>query len=210
MMALLIKLKQIQIKRKYVVYGFIHRMEKELEIPSGIIDLCIIFYGNGNDEWYPEWVNTDTITLDMSNHSITSLGKPGNAFMKRVIDCGYYEWRLKCEYPSARGNLMIGLWRVQKNKKPPLDTYYTNGEEQGYGFLCSSAMLIDTKVGYGSAKKYGKSVTDSIIDMIVDFDNLALSFKIDGEDFGKAFDITQDKYRAVVYLFGEGNYVKIL
>ena len=221
-MALLTKLKKIRMKTKYTVYGFIRRMEKELEIPSGIIDLFILFYGNGSDEWDPQLIPTENIELDKEKQIVTTLTAGSiNVYMKRIVEYGYHEWKMKVKYGrsdtnsgySVGGELMIGLWRVQKDKKPPQSTYYTDGKEQGYGFHVTSGQLIDHEYGYGTLKKYGEKVTDGIIDMILDFNRLSLSFKIDGKDYGKAFDITQDKYRAAIYFnnyHGAGDYVQIL
>ena len=215
-MALLLNLKKISIKRKYTVCGFIRRLEKEMDMmPKEIIDLFVLFYGNGSDEWDPELLSTDHVTLDEDNRMVSSLKNKcsdGNAYMKRIVEFGYHEWKLKVKYgTTTSGHLMIGLWRIQNKKTPPLRSYYTDGKEKGYGFACSQGKLVNPKHGYGFYNDYGVSVTDSIIDMIVDFDNLSLSFKIDGKDYGKAFDITQDKYRAAVYFYGNGtNSVQIL
>ena len=46
--------------------------------------------------------------------------------------------------------------------------------------------------------------------MILDFDDLSLSFAINGTDFGKAFDIKADKYRAASYLYYDGNSLQLL
>ena len=219
-MALIMKIKQIRMKRKITVYGFIRQMEKLLQIPTGIIDLCIIFYGNGGDQWDPTLISAKDVKLDQEKQIVTTLTNSStNVYMKRIIESGHHEWKLKVKFhDSVYSELMIGLWRIKKNKTPPVsDDYYTNGTQAGYGYHCSSKNLIDPELGCGIIKEYGIKVTDSIIDMIVDFDDLSLSFKIDGIDYGKAFDITQDKYRVAVYfnqsLFSDlkgGDYIQIL
>ena len=207
-MSLIVRLKKIRMKRKYTVYGFIREIEKDLEIPSGIIDLFIIFYGNGSDQWDSKLIPKNIVKLDKENQTVSQIsGASSNVYMKRIVESGHHEWKMRLKYnKNVGGSMMIGLWRIQKNKTPPIcDTYYTYGTEQGYGFHCSSGELINPQHGFGVTKEYGIKVTDSIIDMIVDFHDLSLSFKIDGIDYGKAFDITQDKYRVAVYLNLYGN-----
>ena len=46
--------------------------------------------------------------------------------------------------------------------------------------------------------------------MILDLDELTLSYNIDGKDYGKAFDVEKSKYRAAVYLYNKGATVTLL
>ena len=46
--------------------------------------------------------------------------------------------------------------------------------------------------------------------MILDLNQFALSFIIDGVDYGKAFDVEQCQYRAAFYLLLKGDSVTLL
>ena len=207
-------LQRINIKRKLTVSGFMRKIEKtlNLQIPVGIDTICILFYGNGTDQWDSHLIPDNVAKLDEENQIVTNISGICNVYMKRIIDNGYHEWKLKVKFSGGSGNsLMIGLWRIQKDKSPPItNTHYNKGREQGYGFHCSSGELICTDKGFGVSAKYGVRVTHAIVDMIVDFNKLSLSFKIDGKDYGKAFDIKKNKYRAVIFFDHAGDFVQIL
>merc|ERR1712187_712572 len=108
--------------------------------------------------------------------------------------------------------MMVGIWKIQKNIKPTTNTYFTTGGAyKGYGFLASTPMLIDPVKGNGKFKDYGiKCKVGDIIDMILNFDDLSLSFKINGTNYGKAFDIKQEKYRAAAYMNCRGDVIKLI
>lgn len=60
-------------------------------------------------------------------------------------------------------------------------------------------------------KEYGVNPKNgSIIEMILDLDNLTLSYIIDGKDYGKAFDIEKGKYRLGLYMRVEGDSLTLM
>lgn len=211
----LANLKQINIKRQRTVYGYIRELEAsfQLDIPQGVIDIFVLFYGDPEKWDIKLCKDTDAVSFDEQRRIVTNKSQSVNVYGERIIDSGYFKWKFEVKFGGGGSDsLMIGLWRINDNKPPPINhTHFTDGVEQGYGYHCSSGDLISTDVGYGIYKQYGPSdIENSIIEMTVDFDSLSLSFKVDDQDLGKAFDITQDKYRLAVYFTHKGDYVKIL
>merc|ERR1712228_106897 len=101
--------------------------------------------------------------------------------------------------------IMIGIRKVEKDKSPPIEASFVG---DGYGYCTSNG----TKSGLGFlVEMYGiRCVAGDIVKMILDFDNLSLSFNVNGIDYGKSHIITQGKYRAAVYMYCSGDEIQLL
>ena len=207
----------IKIERQMIVYGFIHRFESKnkQEIPEGIILVCVLFYGNGADEWDLEQIS-DYMTL--SDRTITqSENHLASSYCKNIIESGIFSWKFRIEDNSngtdweGGGKFMIGIWKV-KDKEPVKDTYFTRGGGvKGYGFEPNGAILTNDNGNVDDALEYVRRCRKGIvIEMILNLDELVLSFKIDGEDYGKAFDVEGCKYRAAVYMLEKNDSITLL
>ena len=110
---------------------------------------------------------------------------------------------------------MIGIWKQQNNTKPPLTTFFSNkycdvDNNKGYGLEITSAKLTDAN-GYVIGDSYGvQCVNGTMIEMILDMDELALSFAIDNKDYGKALNVEEAKYRAAVCMLQPNDSITLL
>ena len=184
--------------RKLTVYGYIRTQEKEnnLEIPKSIILVMILFYGDDTDEWDPESMCKYVKVLDDKTITREIEGFYGSSYGKVIIESGVFKWRLKINECKKYG-FLLGIRRVDDEEtKLPIDTWFTKGGYQcGYGFYSRAAILTD-KDGYALGKKYGVAPPNgSIIEMVLDLNNLTLSYIINGKDYRKAFDIEKGRYR---------------
>ena len=156
----------------------------------------------------------------LRNNVVTFTGGPrresrGNtAFLSKVVNRGVHGWRFKsdirfCHWWCAT----IGIWKCSDDSFPPKNDIFTLGEHRAYGFNLSQGTLVNPQDG-----KVGKTPVDygqicfgaKIIDMILDFDALELKFRINGIDYGKAFDIENTTYRAAVNLSRSNDSVQLL
>ena len=189
-------LSNIDKSRQITVYGYIHEYEKvnDVNIPKGIILVLILFYGNDKDEWDPKHISE---YMTLSDKTITQKKYDyASSYGKRIIDSGVFKWRLKVNECNNYG-FLLGIRRVEdKETYPPTDTWFTEGGFQnGYGFYSHEPILTSSD-GFALGEKYGiKPSNGSIIEMILDLDDLTLSYIIDGKDYGKAFDVAKGKYR---------------
>eukprot|EP01084_Bolivina_argentea_P074999 136018_1 len=88
--------------------------------------------------------------------------------------------------------MLIGIWKTQQGNNPPLDTYFTQGNNQGYAFCPEIAKLTKTEDGKSGGIKYGEVCkSGAIVEMILNFNELSLSYVINGKNYGKAYDIAQ-------------------
>ena len=137
-----------------------------------------------------------------------------HSLKSNIIEYGIHEWSFKLDKVKIENDWRstIGLWRIQEsNKSLPLNTVYCDGMAKGYGFIPGEARLIGTHNGRASGPEYGKVCNQgTIIDMIVDMNKLELSYRINGKKYGKAYDITEDKYRAAVNMYDNGDMITLL
>ena len=151
------KLKAIPIKIKKIVFGYIRKTEKsfllKFDIPNEVINLCLLFYG-GADKWDIKWISD---RMQLKDNSIIYGPKsdgPASSFCERIVENGYNEWVFKIEHcdPMYCG-MTIGIWRVQKNKTPPMNTFFNKGWNQGHGLALWDGSLCDPSGGYSGWEK---------------------------------------------------------
>ena len=212
------ELSSIEVERQLLVSGYIHeheRMSKQ-NIPKGIILICILFYGNDVDEWDENQISE---AMKLSERTITKNTTMWElavcSYCKRIVDYGKLCWRFKIEQCAADdmfkfpGDLMIGIWKVN-DQEPPKTVRFTRYGD-GYGFDPILAKLTNNKGHIDMDHEYGEECTNgTIIEMILDMNELTLSYKIDNKDYGKAFDVGKCKYRAAVYMLLENNSITLL
>lgn len=206
-------IKKIRQSRKDAVFGYIRNDKtlKGIQIPKGIILICIVFLGNSTDEFDPKWKGK-TMTLSNDNRRVEyEVGGQQNIYCKRVIESGYHRWRFKIvETSETSSHFIIGIWRCSEDKDPPLDNWFTQGKDQGYGYTIDGGKKTRTSDGCTS-EYYGVRVkSGDIVEMIADFDELSLSYKVNDEPCGKSHDITQDKYRAAIFMSWKERIVEIV
>ena len=197
------------------VTGYIHELESQYnqEIPEGIILVCTLFYGHETDELDPKCIGEDitlagrTISVDQGNENAFPLYL-GSAFGKKIVATGTFSWEFRIESIRARiypyqPKPVIGIWNIESDDVlPPTNTWFCDGvTTDAYGFELTENTLTDIATGCLMDDKYGKKCEKgTIIEMIIDLVDLSLKYMIDDVDYGKAFDIVNQKYRAVVFI----------
>lgn len=198
-------IKEIPIKRQMSVFGYIHKLESKYnhEIPEQIIKICILFYGDDRDRWDPKCMGKDVKMTDRTIMTQSTLLR--SSFGKRVVASGIYAWKLRVDCLGTTSRYRwptIGIWKVESETElPPTDRWYTRITNKGYAFDVMRARLTTKHGNLSSANTYGKGCkTGTVIEMILDMNNLSLKYIIDGVDYGKAFDVEVCKYRLCVFL----------
>merc|ERR1712228_378981 len=196
------KKQNINQKTKDAVSGFI-RHEFHADIPNEIAQICLLFYAI-IDRFDPKCVSS-RITLNEETQTVTQFHyKKASCYLENIVESGRWEWKFQLvrTYTSSVRWAMIGISKAQKFL--PMDTYFTIGHNQGYGYSTSDGRKTTVIGGYAAAP-YGKKCVDGdIVEMILDFDELSLSFKVNGIDYGKSHYITHGKYRAAVFMSHQG------
>ena len=96
------------------------------------------------------------------------------------------------------------------DEEPPTESYFTE-YGKGYGFDPVGAILTNREGHTDDTLKYGvKCKNGTIIEMILNLNELTLSYKIDGKSYGKAFDVEKHGYRAAVYMMEINDSITLL
>ena len=204
---------KIDKERRLTVSGYIREYEEvnQVSIPSEIILVLVLFYGNDTDEWDPKLISK---CMELKSKTLTQIAVGyRSSYGKRIIDSGIFKWILKINQWENNG-FMLGLRTVKSNDDiPPTNTWFTEcGYKNGYGFrIRPSLTSLTGPEGYAGGKEYGvEPQNGAIIEMILDLDNLTLSYIIDGVDYGKAFDVTEGKFRLALFLHKVGDSLTLL
>ena len=211
--------KSIHARIQLIVYGYFreHRQflfgnDESVAVPPLIIHICLLFYYY--DTWDKQYIGKE-LQIDADNPDIVRYPDGNNthmynsAFLTRVCDSndgGIYYWKFKLISMQCVWNI-IGVWKVEENKIPPRNTYFTNGKDVAYGLCLTNGKLVKVATGGSTNKLYADPIkANDIIEMYLDFDNMELRFTINNKDYGKAFDIAKSKYRAAICLQNSERY----
>ena len=210
------EISKIRQERQATILGYIRAYEKvnNTIIPKGIVLMVILFYGNDTDKWDPQCISNGMILSNLDRTITKTSGSFESSYCAKIIESGIFKWKFKIEH--RYGPIIVGIWKDKDDSSsPPLNTLFTkkNFGCGGYGF-CSwtGAFLIeeDSKGGI-MGKTYGVILNKgAIIEMILDLEQLTLSYIIDGKDYGKAFDVEKCKYRAAVCMYNKENAITLL
>eukprot|EP01084_Bolivina_argentea_P001411 2597_1 len=200
-------------KDELLVFGYIHQMEREhmqIRIPEPLILLFGFFYVDPA-EW-DETLKSDDITiLDGCIRSADDIRSDywRSIFGKRICtESGKYEWNFEIIDSFQSSNmfnswrLFIGIMEIEFCEKHlQEDCIYKN---ESIGFVCSQSTLASgmDEIPYG--EKFEKK--GHKLKMILDLDNLSLSYTINGNDYDNAlatdstgFTLNKtDKYKLAV------------
>ena len=201
------KLNQIPQRNKDLTFGYIKECEQNQNssIPSMIKYLCLIYLNLNKDEFDTTYTHSD---IEINNDSIKA--KPYidraavNSFLTNVVNSGVNIWRFQSN--GCRHEL-IGIRKSASGLTPSdLDGWFDEGEDNesiGYGYFPHKPALTNPDNCNQCGKRWGKEDyhAGDIIQMKLDCIEWTLSYKINNVDYGKAFDIESNTYRAAITLF---------
>ena len=195
------KLQQIPQRNKDLAFGYVKENEKahKSSIPDMIKYLCLI-YLNQNKDLFDAQNTHKHIKIEGNTITPSKIGSL-SSYLRNIVSKGIHVWRIKCGYETnySIGD-MIGI--IQNEKPLKLSTYFvTTSKSPAYGFGVAGILNQPCTIFTG-ARNYGcKCTVNDIVEMKVDFNELTLSFKINENDYGKAFDIKPGEYRAAITLY---------
>eukprot|EP01084_Bolivina_argentea_P117131 208069_1 len=225
----LVKRQTVDQDTKYLVYGWIHETEKLLQLKNNIsnliIELCVSFFHlsivNERFSIYdPEYVNVSedkkTVTQISFNNTYCSFGINQ---IPTINNRSKYEWDIDIKHMDTRTIISSRMIFIGISS---LSHMNTKRRLSGYNYVyqiftsmtggCTFARsFLDRKT---KTKSYGKIYeTGDKVTICLDLEKKELSFKLNGDDQGVAFDDIkvgpEIKYRLIVKLWDLEQSVKI-
>ena len=205
-------LNEIPQRNKDLAFGYITGCEKQTKslIPEMIKYLCLLYFNQNTDKFDSKHTHQVlTVTIDGKSISNTKCEYDYfNSYLENIVNHGINIWRVKCNYVSR--NDMIGIrkmnccplklvgWFDESEKLTDCDS----GSSLGYGMFIGGGLTNPDNCFVNGRDDYAKSCEPSdIIEMKLDCNKYTLSYKINNNEYGKAFDIDSSvKYRAAITL----------
>ena len=206
---------------KNVVFGYVRRIKlsNNNSIPTDIILLCFAFFYE-KTKWSTDLVGK---LLQLKENNIMAIANEppyedfSSAYLEPAVKKGVGRWKFKI-IKSQQGKKALGTWYIMmgivKNRQNGLtvDDHFGRKANTSYVFIANAGRIDNPDHPFdGDYKKYGVPCDENDeIEMILDLNALELRFNINGTDYGKAFDVEQDEYRAAICMFCDDDAIQLL
>ena len=210
-------LAQIPQRNKDLAFGYVREKERgnNAVLPEMIKYLCLIYLNQNRAKFALKYCAK---SFEFDGNKIKNKMEDGDfatCLCASIATRGRHVWKWRViQGKFTCGNSdMIGIVNEQElddMEESPSSTIcerqYLDQIVRGYGFLTYGRLSHPFNCnthgrGYGVRCKNGW-----IIDMILDFNDWSLSFRLNGIDYGKAFYVKPGRYRAGITLKGGNQY----
>ena len=201
-----------------VTTGYIRKIEQhfpfENGIPVEIIKICIEYYHIPSDRFDPI---LHSEAIDITDNNIAEAvhymnGDLHNIFLSHVVNSGNHHWTFKIiKHDDDDHYIYIGIWNNESDPKIHLDDWPQNhstddGKPSFYGVNMTYGELRggsdDETDWVHDTDEYCDAVkTGDIVHMYLDLDKYELSYAINDEHYGIAFNVESGQsYRGIISL----------
>ena len=203
------KLQQIPQRNKDLAFGFVKDCEKlnKSSIPDMIKYLCLIYINQNKDKFDGEsthqTINIQGNCIKKANSKMVGVA---SSLLTNIVSTGIHIWTFKANESNSCDDI-IGIRKSNADsRKEHLQLSLDNGGDGSVNSVGYGLNLIRRLTNPADNGRWGKSYgqrwdSGDVIEMKLNFNDLSLSYKINEKDYGKAFTIESDKYRAAVTLY---------
>ena len=194
-----------------LVAGYVRELAKEYKIQNIPLDINDIIYSYQRycEKWSQKY-KTDNVLVDAANGIITVEDDRSIKILgSHIVSEGAFTWKIKMISFTFAGDGSPPFIGIVKDDKEYLDAFFGGHKKDssfwynhGYQLCCKfgSRFAGDRFVDDGYSSIWQKD--GEILEMALDLDQGTLSFKVDGEDYGVAFeDVEQKSYRLILATF---------
>ena len=212
--------KKLKQRDKDIVSGYIRNMQLSLptnnpfyNIPQIVNVLCALYSVN-YDEW-DEQCSGPNYEISEDGHIITMTKDEceETAFMKQIINNkGKYHWKFKLTDNPKGYRILLGIFKQKCDPKLHIKKFLTSTINSAYTIDLNSGWIMFHDKIEDSVKRYmDRCKKDDILDMYLNFNDLTLSFALNGENKGVAFKgIDNCQYRVAVWMFGQHSQIEYI
>eukprot|EP01084_Bolivina_argentea_P082877 150058_1 len=200
------KLNKVPSRNKDLVFGFMRKKEHEwnndILIPQLMRYLSLLYFNPNKDEFDVKYTHPN---IEQNNYCITNKDVFLNptSYLTNIVNKRKHIWRFKInEYDEE---IAIGIHN-SKFERGRLGCYFDNTIQDesktptGYGISLDGRMTNANNPTEWGQRTQIICLEDDIIEMILDFNELTLSYKVNDRQYNSVFDIIEGKYRASVTL----------
>ena len=209
------KLNQIPLRNKDLAFGYLRENEKKNKsnYPK-LIKYLVLIYSNAQDQFDANMTHK-LLKID-ANRVIDQRNELREwcdylSFLKNVVTEEIHIWKFRFDLRSDSdiAKSQIGIWKTNSGKPDLEDRFIDNTNEDGIS--CTGYFI--TLNGYRSNPENVMDITDGefapvkdgdIIEIILDLNELVLTFKVNNVEKVKFDNIEKTSYRAVVSIFQPG------
>eukprot|EP01084_Bolivina_argentea_P066712 121628_1 len=203
------KLNTVPQRNKAVAFGFCREEEikwnDSSNIPQLIKYLCLLYLNQNKDEFD---INNCHKDLKINDNYIKSDGYGRSCFLKNIVKKGKYIWRFQLnEFEGVVCyDCLIGIYNTEfetTDYSYGFDDYFdnitfNNEISTGYGLRLDGRLTNPENSTIWGKKTELKCQPGDIIEMILDFNNLTLCFKINNKQC--TVKIENGEYKAALTL----------
>ena len=138
-----------------------------------------------------------------------------SAILKHITTTGIFKWSfkiIKIVEPEEWDDFVIGIVRADvKDLKKVCEGFYGEYDHEAIGAgLNTGRGQLEIPPSYKHSKYGIACKTNDMIEMELNMNEGYVKYIINGKDYGKAFDAKEKSYRAVVYMYKQGDKLQLL
>ena len=214
------KLKQIPERNKHLAFGYLRENEKKnkTNYPE-LIKYLVLVYSNRQDKFDSNTtndllkINGDSIIYKPTPITLNSAGGVYSSALANTVSRDVHIWKFaydQVDEAVIKQSCVIGIWQVDKKhnilgNNGCFDvTAGNDGVCTGYGLAMDGFLTNpESPATWGRGYLNEKIKAGDSIEFKVNFNELSLSFKLNGKDFGKAFNIKPGEYKAALSFYSQ-------
>ena len=203
-----------RIETDILVSGWMRKAERKFKllIPNVIKKICFEYWLiTVCDEWLQEYALNDVIfrgqcvTIGDTWHT-DGYGAQRSIYGCEVIESGVYSWKIR--FITEIEWICIGIVEDDKQTLQMCASGCNYARQhRGCFILCNEIYFTN------NSRDYYDHIADkgTIVTMTLDMDNKSISYKINGKDYGIAYDgLIKKKYRLAITLVDEATEVELI
>ena len=214
-------------KNKKLVHGFVRQSQSSLStehsslesslfttIPNEIYEIVLLYYLVG-DKWNEKYIFDNYKISGIDNEILTKLNNGHKSmFLSEIVGPkGKHIWKYKIiKHGGLYGRFGVVLNRLIEDKQL-WATHLCTIPNTCYVWECMIGNeLLMHEYDRWSGIKYGvKCVKNDIVSVILDCNKNELSYAVNGNHYGKAFDVRpNEQYRGCAYFRSVGTQAQLL
>ena len=203
-----------------LVSGYIRENEATLRVPEDIISICVVFYFEPSDSFAVTAGSRHTIVGEDCTTAIKEGDGKGSIFLSSVVRSGVHRWRFRIgQHHPSNFSVCIGVWKdkhavaIDQDMDRKVNLAYarlTKGDDGDGEHDAGSFAPAQQYSKRTASRRRTRCNAGDTADMVLDLNRLELSYSQNDIDYGVAFSVEKTAYRAGVFMYRNGDSIKLV